>query len=76
MKDSFLKFKRYFVKEPGALFIIVFEALILSCAFLLIQGNEALADEDAVLAYCFLAAGIVLQAVSLVRGKLSGSEFG
>jgi hypothetical protein len=47
---------------------MAFAALILTCAFLLIRGNPAV-DEVAVLAYCFLVVGVVLQAVSFVREK-------
>jgi hypothetical protein len=65
---SFAKAKRYFARNLGALFIIVFQALVLTCAFLLIRGNPAV-DDVAVLAYCSLIVGVILQAVSSVREK-------
>lgn len=68
--------KGYFVREPGAAFIIVFEALIFSCAFSLARGDEALATEIAVYGYWFLVVGVVLQALSAVKGKASMGEVG
>jgi len=44
--------------------------LILTCAFLLIQGNP-LVDNVAVFAYCFLVVGVVLQAVAFLKDKVS-----
>jgi hypothetical protein len=70
---SFVKIERYFIRNPGALFIIVFDVLILTCAFLLIQGNP-LVDNVAVFAYCFLVVGVVLQAVAFLKDKRSRSE--
>lgn len=67
---SFVKIERYFIRNPGALFIIVFDVLILTCAFLLIQGNP-LVDNVAVFAYCFLVVGVVLQAVAFLKDKVS-----
>ena len=52
------------------MFIIVFDVLILACAFLLIQGNS-LVDNVAVFAYCFLVVGVVLQAVAFLKDKVS-----
>ncbi|MGB9779013.1 MAG: hypothetical protein ACPLW8_06360 [Candidatus Bathyarchaeales archaeon] len=65
--------KGYFVREPGAVFIIVFQALIFSCAFSLVRGDEALASEIAVCGYYFLVVGVVLQALSAVKRKASRS---
>jgi len=70
LKASFVKIERYFIRSPGALFIIVFDVLILACAFLLIQGNP-LVDNVAVFAYCFLVVGVVLQAVAFLKDKVS-----
>lgn len=57
---SFVKIERYFITNPGALFIIVFDVLILACAFLLI------------LCICFLVVGVVLQAVAFLKDKNQG----
>ena len=65
------KIKKYFFRNPGALFIIVFQVLILTCALLLAQGNS-LVNDVAVFAYCFLVVGVVLQAVGFVREKAVG----
>jgi len=70
LRVSFVKIERYFIRNPGALFIIVFDVLILACAFLLIQGNP-LVDNVAVFAYCFLVVGVVLQAVAFLKDKRS-----
>ena len=70
LRTSFVKIERYFIRNPGALFIIVFDVLILTCASLLIQGNS-LVDNVAVFAYCFLVVGVVLQAVAFLKDKVS-----
>jgi len=70
LKASFVKIERYFIRSPGALFIIVFDVFILVCAFLLIQGIS-LVDTVAVFAYCFLVVGVVLQAVAFLKDKVS-----
>jgi len=67
---SFVTIEGYCIRNPGALFIIVFDVLILACAFLLIQGNP-LVDNVAVFAYCFLVVGVVLQAVAFLKDKRS-----
>jgi len=61
------KVKKYFKQNPGALFVIVFQALLLVCAGLLIQGNSALADGIAIGAYFSLVIGVVLQLISFMR---------
>ena len=68
MKASFFKIERYFIKKPRALFIIVFDVLIVTCAFLLIQGNP-LVNDVAVFAYWSLVIGVVLQAVAFLKNK-------
>jgi hypothetical protein len=70
-----LEIKRYFVRNPGAFFILVFQTLIFMCASFLIQGSISLADDAAILACGFLVVGVVLQAVGFIRSKESGSEF-
>ena len=67
-RASFVKIERYFIRNPGALFIIVFDGLILTCAFLLVQENP-LVNGVAVFAYCFLVVGVVLQAVAFLKDK-------
>jgi len=55
--------KKYLRENPGALFIIGFQILLLVCAGLLIEGNSVLADELAVAAYFSLVIGVVLQLI-------------
>jgi|YelNatPaOPRAMG01_1025707.scaffolds.fasta_scaffold00928_6 hypothetical protein len=73
VKGSFVKIKWYFYSNPGALFIIAFDVLILACAFLVVQGNP-LVNDVAVFAYCFLVFGVILQALSYVRNKTCRSD--
>jgi len=61
------KIKNYFRNNPGALFIIGFQVLLLVCAGLLFQGNSVLVDEVAVCAYFLLVIGVVLQLIFFVR---------
>ena len=68
LKTNLLKIERYFIKAPGALFIVLFDVLIVTCAFLLVQGNP-LVDNVAVFAYCFLVIGVVLQALAFLKDK-------
>ena len=70
------KIKTFLAVNPGAVFIVLFAALVLTCAYLLIQGNSDNPNIDsvAVLAYCFLAVGIVLQAVGFIRAKALGER--
>lgn len=63
------KIRKYLIANPGTLPIISFQVLIASCALLLIQGNNTLADHVAMLAYYFLLVGIVLQVAKLVKEK-------
>jgi hypothetical protein len=67
------KIKTFFVANPGAVFIVLFAALVLTCAYLLILGNaENPIDSVAILAYSSLAVGVVLQAVGFIRAKALG----
>jgi hypothetical protein len=68
LNAGFVRAKKYFGRNLGAAFIIAFQLLVLTCVFLLIRGNPAVNDV-AVLAYCSLVIGIILQAISFVREK-------
>lgn len=70
-KMKLVKAKRYFLQNPRGFFTVFFQALILACAFLLIEGGPAV-DSVAVFAYCSLIVGVVLQAASSVGEKASG----
>ena len=60
--------RNYFERNPGALFVIVFQVLVLACAFLLNRGSP-IVDDVAVLGYGFLVVGVVLQAAGFIREK-------
>jgi len=70
------RIKGFLVLNPGAVFIILFSGLVLTCAYLLILGspNNPIIDSVAVLAYCFLVVGIVLQAAGFIRAKTVGER--
>jgi hypothetical protein len=73
MKQLLPKAKRYFRENPGALFVIAFQILLLVCAGLLIGGNSVWANDLSVVAYFSLVIGVVLQLVSFLRhGKKEG----
>ena len=61
------KIKRYFKENPGATFIVGFQALLLVCAGLLIQGNSLLAEGVAIVAYFLLVVGVVRQLIFFIR---------
>lgn len=65
--------KTFLVRNPGALFIMAFEALVFACASLLIQGST-LVEVVSVFAYCFLVIGVVLQAWRFVVEKALGGS--
>jgi len=58
---KFSRVETYFRENPGALFILFFQVLLLTCAFLVMGGASALAEEIAVYAYFTLVIGVVLQ---------------
>jgi len=67
------KIVKYLRQNLGVLFIIVFQILLLSCAFLLIRGYSDLANGVAIYAYYFLVIGVVLQLVSFLHQR-NGEE--
>ena len=70
------KIVRYLRQNLGAPFIIVFQMLLLFCAFLLIRGYSNLANEVAIYAYYSLVIGVVLQLVSFLRHRDGVGETG
>jgi len=73
LKSSLDRMKRYLLTNPGAMFIIGFNVLILTCAFLLIENNPLISDA-AFFAYCFLFIGVVLQAIGFLKAEGHGCE--
>ena len=60
---------RYFRENPGAIFIIGFQVLLISAAAFLIYGDSLLANEVAVYGYYSLVMGVVLQLVVLAKKR-------
>jgi hypothetical protein len=70
---SFLSWTKRFLREnPGALFVLGFEVVLVSCAVLLAAGLASSAEGLAVVAYFMLVAGVVMQLVWFVRGSRDG----
>jgi len=63
----------YFRDNWGAVFVVVFQLLLVCCAVLLARGYDVAANELAVYAYYSLVLGVLLQFVSFLR---SGGEEG
>jgi len=57
----------YFRNNWGAVFIVVFQLLLVCCAFLLVQGYDFAANELAIYAYYSLVLGVLLQFVSYLK---------
>jgi hypothetical protein len=74
---SFLvRVKRFFRENPGALFIVGFQVLLVACAVILVFGTGWLAEGVAVVAYFMLVAGVVTQLVCFVRESRGGRASG
>jgi hypothetical protein len=59
--------KSYLKSNPGALFVVAFQALLLAAAVLLGLGNSPLANEIALYAFYVLATGVAFQVYVTVR---------
>jgi len=69
IKFEFHKLKKYLKENFGAPFLIGFQILLIACAYLLVQGASAIANEVAIYAYYLLIAGAILQLISFVKDK-------
>jgi len=67
------KIVRYLRQNLGIPFIIVFQMLLLFCAFLLVRGYPNLANDVAIYAYYSLVIGVILQLVSFIQHR-DGAE--
>ena len=65
---------RYFRQNPGAIFVILFQLLLLSCVTLLIWGYSTLANKLAIYAYYSLVVGVAIQSVSFLRHREGAVE--
>lgn len=61
--------KRFFRANPGAVFILGFQVLLLACGAMLVFEMAWLAEGVAVVAYFLLVVGVVFQLVCFVRGS-------
>lgn len=68
-----VKVKGYLIKNPGAFFIIIFDLLIFACAFLVVEEN-ALVNNVAISAYCFLVIGVILQAIVFLKNRVGSVD--
>jgi hypothetical protein len=73
MKIPFLTFfvraKRFLRENPGAVFVLGFQVLLVTCAVLLVSGLSFLAEGLAVAAYFLLVISVVLQLASFLRDR-------
>ncbi len=58
--------RRYFRTNPGALFVIVFQVLLVSAGVLLSIGNSSAAEEAAVYGFYSLVIGVAVYATQLI----------
>jgi len=71
----------FMVKNVGASFIIVFDALVFAGVFLLVQAHAPVQDSSLVeavtiFAYCFLVVGIAVQGWNFSKERASGGVAG
>jgi hypothetical protein len=72
-KTRLFRLKSYFLRNPGTLFVLIFQLLLLAVAFLLIAGSSVV-DSVAVIAYCSLIVGVILQAARSIMDKTVGER--
>lgn len=70
------RLKSFFKANPGAAFIIAFQALLISAAILLALGNSNAANETAVYAFYALVVGIAVQIGIVVREERKRARAG
>jgi len=63
------RIREYFRENPGAIFILAFQILLMITAITLIDGNQSLANEIAVYGYYLLVVGIILQIITFLRKR-------
>ncbi len=61
------RLKNYFRANPGTLFILAFQVLLLSAAVLQAVGNSSTANEVAIYGFYALVAGVAIQIGVSVR---------
>lgn len=63
------RIRKYFRENPGAIFILAFQTLLITAAITLIDGNQSLANEMAIYGYYSLAVGALLQFITFLRER-------
>ncbi|MFQ6080479.1 MAG: hypothetical protein ACE5OW_02285 [Candidatus Bathyarchaeia archaeon] len=61
------KIKKYFKRNPGAIFVLAFQILLIAAAITPIDGNQSLTNEIAIYGYYSLVVGIMLQFITFLR---------
>ena len=64
-----LKATRFLLKNPGILFIVSFQALLLICAVLLVSGQAFMAEALGILAYFLLLIGVIIRLYRSRKGS-------
>ena len=57
----------YFYENWGAIFIIIFQVLLVTCAFFLVKGYEGVSNQIAIYAFYSLVVGVFLQFASYMK---------
>ncbi len=55
------RLKKYFRANPGTLFILAFQVLLVAAAVLLVVGNSSTANEVAIYSFYAVVAGVAIQ---------------
>jgi hypothetical protein len=67
VSSFWVRAKHFLRGNPGAVFVLGFQILLVACAVMSVLGMASLAEGVAVAAYFLLVAGVVLQLVWSVR---------
>ena len=72
LDQNLRKISQYLRRNPATAFILAFEALLLSAAVELIEGNVGQANAIGVYAFVALVIGVALHAISVIKGSKEG----
>ncbi|MEM3874100.1 MAG: hypothetical protein QXU45_03095 [Candidatus Bathyarchaeia archaeon] len=76
LKQFLVWFRGFIKRNPGALPILGFQGLLITCAVLLVFGMNETADNIAVIAYFMLVAGVLIQLADYVRESRHSRKVG
>ena len=68
-KSRLQKLRHYFRRNPGSLFIVAFQILIVSAGALLASGNPIVANEVANYAFYSVVIGVAIYIIQLFRER-------